>query len=497
MPGPFGLEIDWSSGPSKPQDPDIVSAVQHFADRKECNAIAVNITDKHFWFKRFTVVDEIHLRKVTSCHHMSWYVDNGEWCCLPETDVPFNDQFDMGSRKMSFDLWDSAFVEAMLVLADRKGYQGVMLQKPHGVHFKRFPIQSFRPAEQHAEDHQAESWTRTWFSHLDLPVQLLRKTIVEEDCEDPLPKFTAGDVHSAAESMAKTIRAMQESADIFHEGHPPRPAHIRTTLASCSDEQIQTRLELARESSRRLALLFGDHREEFAIDASTQWGFRVTGSDLSVEARSTIERWLKYIEAFDEPQRLMHEKMEEDGASSAGMVSEILRGLLGPHQKGLEGTDGLEGATAADKWLEPALGALAEDAGMELAGSPEKMLALARISQGLADAFALQALQRSEVRKQFDQKIKALQHFAETLALLPPVLNMYTFTHLGEMAMDNSVLKEFTSREEATVAHRSLEAFRDAAVREQAVREAREGMMASPAGSAPSEGSSRASWQIP
>lgn len=66
----------------------------------------------------------------------------------------------------------------------------------------------------------------------------------------------------------------------------------------------------------------------------------------------------------------------------------------------------------------------------------------------------------------------SLKAFAAALKRVPEVLNQYVLVRLGETHVkDLSVLKPWISHEEATQVHRMLEAFRDEAIYERAVRE--------------------------
>jgi len=120
-------------------------------------------------------------------------------------------------------------------------------------------------------------------------------------------------------------------------------------------------------------------------------------------------------------------------------------------------------------------------------GIAERM-AQALLSVLKQDREKLQA-QRDSLR----QKMESLRSFAEIIDEFAKVLNQYMLLHLPDLKLADATFKQWVSHDEATAAHRMLEACRDAISEEKVLRRLK-ASMASPRLANSSE--SNASYEV-
>merc|ERR1711966_548355 len=79
---------------------------------------------------------------------------------------------------------------------------------------------------------------------------------------------------------------------------------------------------------------------------------------------------------------------------------------------------------------------------------------------------------KQELQALLEAKMTQLKTFAEVLNRVPEVLKQYVLVRLGDIDLqDLSEVKSWVTHDEATNVHKMLEAFRDEAIYERAVRD--------------------------
>mmetsp|Transcript_148861 Transcript_148861/g.274929 ORF Transcript_148861/g.274929 Transcript_148861/m.274929 type:complete len:545 (+) Transcript_148861:26-1660(+) len=105
-------------------------------------------------------------------------------------------------------------------------------------------------------------------------------------------------------------------------------------------------------------------------------------------------------------------------------------------------------------------------------GCIEKLQCLGMMCEELARIFKDQEKNKANVKQQMEMKMASLKSFVMTLNRVPEVLNRYLLVRLGEIDVEGAtVLKQWITHDEATQVHKMLEAFRDEAIYERAIRD--------------------------
>lgn len=335
----------------------------------------------------------------------------------------------------------------------------------HGVSFKILGLSDIRK-ETHCDDIGIATWIKRepchgahgLFTPLEQCIEEAREDIVKEANKDPLPQFTSRDIQDTTDFLNAAITAMDSFASTF--------AAAGADLKAISDHQLQTQQQKVRESSRCLGVLLAGTRAEFSGMEST---LAITETEQVGETRAQLDKLHSFVQTFGHAEWLGIMLATEEFSEKKAMAEKMLEGLLQPSKVSLENMP------AVDELLQSALRVLSGSNDAQRHGSVQHINALVKMSMDLASE--LQGIQEkwSEMQQEMRIKMDRLHFFAETLMLFRKSLNRYLLVRLGEIddAQDLSILKQWIGHREANEVHRLLEAFRDAANIELAVRQLR------------------------
>jgi len=108
----------------------------------------------------------------------------------------------------------------------------------------------------------------------------------------------------------------------------------------------------------------------------------------------------------------------------------------------------------------------------DASGNVKKLQCLGKMCEKLAQIFDEDNQRKIDMQQQLETKMASLKEFAITLNRIPEVLKQYVLVRLGEIDVEDlTVLKKWITHDEATQVHKMLEAFRDEAIYERAIRE--------------------------
>eukprot|EP00928_Gymnodinium_smaydae_P041844 TRINITY_DN28265_c0_g1_i1.p1 TRINITY_DN28265_c0_g1~~TRINITY_DN28265_c0_g1_i1.p1 ORF type:complete len:511 (+),score=84.19 TRINITY_DN28265_c0_g1_i1:65-1597(+) len=108
----------------------------------------------------------------------------------------------------------------------------------------------------------------------------------------------------------------------------------------------------------------------------------------------------------------------------------------------------------------------------------DALLCLTKMCDALKSVIEKDEQQVLAIKSNIEAKLASLVEFAEVLNSIVDILKRYVLIRLGDIDKDDlNVLKQWVTHEEATEVHKMLEAFRDEATYERAVRAATAKMM--------------------
>jgi len=196
-------------------------------------------------------------------------------------------------------------------------------------------------------------------------IQEVFNTIASESRRDPLPQFTSGEVQETIDFLNVAKFAMQDHVNIF-EG---------VDLQEITDEQLETRLEKARESSCRLAFLIGDSRTDFA---SVTPALAISESEQATETCSQLSRLQSFFQTFSDGEWRGIVYASEDFIARQSLATRMLEGLLQPSRPELGDTQN------TDQLVKSIMNAFVQHSNPTHSGSVQQTTALAQAMRELS-----------------------------------------------------------------------------------------------------------------
>lgn len=147
--------------------------------------------------------------------------------------------------------------------------------------------------------------------------------MIVEMHRDPVPQFSADQVHSATQFLERARDAMQASIAGFKA----------ESLNHANDDTIKMLQEKCRESARRLVLLFGDASSKFQGDRLKGQLVSIQESSQGQEVRQRLASLKSFFDTFTTAEWLGKLFATKEFQNQLSTVLSLLTGLLNPFSK--------------------------------------------------------------------------------------------------------------------------------------------------------------------
>eukprot|EP00929_Paragymnodinium_shiwhaense_P054041 TRINITY_DN27088_c0_g1_i1.p1 TRINITY_DN27088_c0_g1~~TRINITY_DN27088_c0_g1_i1.p1 ORF type:complete len:430 (+),score=68.65 TRINITY_DN27088_c0_g1_i1:199-1488(+) len=327
-----------------------------------------------------------------------------------------------------------------------------------------------------------------------------RQTLMDELHQDPLPEIPCQEILSVTKVLEETTAVLQSAVHEFTAG----------ALASMSDANMKALQEKARESASKILLLIADKSSSFHVedvqgqlianqgcwqDLRTKRGLRSLKSFFDTFGTSKWFGGQFQTDFFMKQMNVVGTLFEEPPEPQEGFVP-LDTGIRSPpgcdseyeetEKYDASSDDGshdsprsscqssrpLASASPASarvgrfgsSWLCSWLSGDASQALHPPTKALSRLAAVSKTFETLKDILEEDYLKRVEMETYLKAKTDAVIHFIVVLGDMQRILKKYILLRLGDLTLnegDLATLKQWVTQEEATNAHRTLEAFRD------------------------------------
>jgi hypothetical protein len=257
-------------------------------------------------------------------------------------------------------------------------------------------------------------------------------------------------------------------------------------LSEATDCELNHQLKLARDSSRVLGTQLGNPQETFTGDRMYGESLQLNKNVQSGAIKDEVIKLKDFLMTFGS-RYWLGSLATGDFEKQKARVLNLLDALLEPQKclitlpvsRGFDVHDArlLWQRDADARRLLPRSGSkteierMCDDLQARSLSAGDKLKVLARTSERITEMVKAEEERLANAKKNLDGKMEDLCDFANVLSEMPPVLGTYLLTRLGDIKdADLSTFKTWFPESEAHRVHDMLEAFRDAAIQEKAVR---------------------------